>query len=151
MSNKIEIKGNFVRKPLGKLPEKIPVPVGWFVIGFNLMKDKNDRREYHGKWFTIKSDHKKIYRVLRFAPNIKGTSSNNNDKEILLDWVGWLDLNNRDEDIDEPIKLTITKTGRIKSIFAGLYHPEPSFRLSTVLALISVILGILSVVLALVL
>lgn len=145
MNRKSVIIGSFSRKPLGELKEKMPVPAGWFVIPYNLMPDKKDRRKYHGKWFTIESDNKKIYRVLRFAANLHGTTNNDEQKDIILDWVGWIDLCGRDEDVEIPLKLKISKSNLWqKYICAGLNHPEPSYQLSSILALISVILGLLS-------
>ncbi len=143
-----DIFGTFVRKPLGALDEKTPVPIGWFALPFNLMKTKEDRRKNHGKWFTIESKNKKIYRVLRFAPHLHGTVNNKEQKDIVLDWVGWIDLCGRDEEVDISLDLKISKTRIWEVLFAGLMHPEPSYRLSTLLALLSVILGLLSLFLA---
>jgi hypothetical protein len=149
MNQSTIINGIFERKHLGTLHEKMPVPTGWFVLPFNLMPKKDDRRYYHGQWFTIKSEHKKIYRVLRFAPKLHGSLKDDNHKEILLDWVGWIDLCGKDEEVEIPLILRITKsTLWERLICAGLNHPEPTYRISSKLALISVILGLLSVILA---
>lgn len=143
------INGTFFRKHLGVLKEKMPVPTGWFVIPYNLMPEKKDRRKCHGRWFTIKSEHKKIYRVLRFAPDLHGTIKDDKQKDIVLDWVGWIDLCGRDENVDISLRLTISKTiFWERLICTGLKHPEPSYRLTTLLALISICLGLLSVILA---
>ena len=145
MCNPEHIVGNFERHALTALKEKMPVPLGWFVLPYRLMQKKEDRRKYHGKWFTIISEHKKIYRVLRFAPSLSGTTGST-QKEIILDWVGWIDLCGRDEDVDIILELRIRKTYFWEFVSAGLKHPEPIYRLSTGLAIISVGLGLLSVV-----
>ena len=150
MKNEIIITEKFERKPLGSISEKQPVPNGWFVIPFRLMPDIKNRRKYHGKWFMIKSNHAKIYRVLRFAAGLNGARNKNVTSDILLDWVGWIDLCGRDEETDIELELTISHIPFWRQIFAGLKHPEPSYKLSVVLALISVILGILSIVITII-
>lgn len=149
MSKSNIINGTFERKHLGALPEKMPIPTGWFVINNNLIPKKEDRRKYHGKWFTIISDHKKVYRILRFAPNLHGSLNDEKHKDILLDWVGWIDLCGRHDDVEIPLQLQIRKSNLWERfICAGLSHPDPAYSLSTKLALISVLLGLLSVIIA---
>ena len=149
MSKLPAITCTFDRKHLGALNEKMPVPIGWFVLPYNLMLKKEVRRKYHGKWFTIESDNKKIYRVLRFGSKLHGTIRDDKHKDILLDWVGWIDLCGRDEDVEIPLKLKITKSTLMQQlIYAGINHPEPINRMSAWLAIISISLGILSVLIA---
>lgn len=150
MKNKVVIYGTFNRKPLGAINEKNSVPIGWFALPFRMMPDIKDRRKFHGRWFLIECGNIKIYRVLRFAGNLKGTVRNDDTKEILLDWIGWIDLCNRDEEVDVELKLKISPISFWKYISAGLHHPEPSFKLSVILACISLFLGLLSVLLAIV-
>lgn len=146
------ITGTFERRNLGSLHGKMPVPTGWFVLPFRLMPKIDERRKYHGKWFTIESEQQRIFRVLRFAPNLHGSIKDNNPKDILLDWVGWIDLCGRDEEVEVPLQLKISKsTLWQKMVCAGLKHPEPTYRFAYGLALVSVGLGLLSILLAILL
>lgn len=148
MKNNIAIREIFMRKPLGAINEKIPVPNGWFALPYRLMPDIKDRRKYHGRWFIIKSNNAVIYRVLRFAAGLHGAKNKNVSNYMLLDWVGWIDLCGRDENTETPLELEIRPVPVWKQIFAGFYHPEPSYRLSVIIAFISAILGIISIVIA---
>jgi len=152
-SNKIkscDYSGTFSRKPLSANKEKQPVPTGWFVISSKLEKVTENRRKYRGKWFKIKSEKATIYRVLRYSPQLEGTLKNNQTKEIILDWDGWIELCGFEKDVDISLILEIKKAKWWELIRAGRMHPEPSYRLSTNLALLSVILGLLSVLLTII-
>lgn len=150
MKDKITIKEKFERKPLGAINEKHPVPNGWFVLPFRLMPDLKDRRRYHGKWFMITSEHAKIYRVLRFAGGLKGVKNKNATNDVLLDWVGWIDLCGRDENTEIELELEISPVPVLRQLLAGFNHPEPSYKLSVILAFISAMLGIISIAITLI-
>lgn len=138
----------FKRRPPAVLDETIPLPLGWVVLPFRAMPIKSDRRKYHGKWIKIKSDDATIYRVLRFSANIKGKIAGDGAMDILLDWAGWLDLCGRVEDEIQELTLTISNTNIFERIYAGLTHPEPTIKISMKLAIISVALGLTSILMA---
>lgn len=137
-------EGDFARVSPTKFVEKIALPVGWFVVRFDQIQDKAARRNSHGKWFSIKSDRRTIYRMLRFSVNLKGTTPNGNP-EIVLDWAGWIDLYDRDENVDAPLHLTISRVSWWKRPWVYLKHPDPAVRLSSYLGWASVILGAISI------
>jgi hypothetical protein len=141
--------GDFARVPPAKFVEKIALPLGWFVVRFDRMANKSERRESHGKWFSIKSDRRTIYRMLRFSVNLKGSTLNGNP-EIVLDWAGWIDLYDRDENVDGPLRLTITRVRWWRLPWVYLQHPDPAVRLSSYLGWSSISLGILSIILTVV-
>lgn len=137
-------EGEFTRVSPAKFAEKIALPVGWFVVRFNQMKDKSARRKSHGKWFSIKSDRRAIYRMLRFSVNLKGSSASGNP-EMVLDWVGWIDLYDRDENVDAPLRLKISRVPWWKLPRVYLQHPDPAVRLSSYLGWTSITLGAISI------
>jgi len=66
-----------------------------------------------------------------------------------MDWVGWLDLCDRDDNAPESLELEITKTRWWEAPFLAVAHPDPIIRMSGLLGLLSIGLGIWSVVLTL--
>lgn len=142
-------EGKFTRVSPAQFVEKIALPLGWFVVRFDQLPDKSARRRSHGKWFSIVSDKGTIYRMLRFSINLRG-SSGAEEAQIVLDWAGWIDLHGRDEDVDMPLQLTISRVsgGRLPLVY--LKHPDPAVRLSSYLGWTSISLGALSIILAIV-
>ncbi len=148
MKNNI-IKDSFIRISPTVWAEKFDFPLGWFVINYKLFDGKIERRKAHGKWYKIKSEKGQvIYRILRFSTNLSVVNDNN---KIVLDWMGWIDLNGRDGDEKSPLGLEISKAKFHELIYCGLSHPDPAFRLSTLLGIISVSVSIISLIIAFVL
>jgi hypothetical protein len=127
--------------------EKVDLPQGWCVISYRCFSDRKFRRHAHGRWFQIKSDQGCVHRVLRFSAKLRAPKKTTG--EIVLDWVGWLDLNGRDENVDEPLKLRISPVAWWRTPLMAKAYPDPTVRLAAMLGLISVGLGILSLVLSL--
>lgn len=150
MKNKLIIEGTFTRIHLGSVTESTPIPTGWFIISHRLIGDTKDVRQHYGKWHTIKNEkNRRIYRILRFSPTLRGSKRNDNLKEIALDWIGWIDLCDRDEDVDIELKLKISKSTFWQRIFCvGFKHPEPAYRLAHLLAIVSIGLGLLAILFA---
>jgi hypothetical protein len=140
------IKGLFTRISPAAFAEKVGIPLGWIVISHHHMPAKSARRAAHGRWYRISCEGYSIYRILRFSPNLHYSASGEND--LVVDWVGWLDLHGRADDVDGPISLEIATVPQIFTPLMTITHPDPTFRLMGWLALISVALGVLSVVLA---
>ena len=112
------------------------------------MPDKSERRRAHGKWFRLKSAHGTSYRVLRFSANLTGAPPDT-PGEIVLDWPAWLELNGYADDVSGPLQLEITKARVWQLPQLAASHPDPAMRLSSMLGFVSVVLGVLSIVLAL--
>ena len=139
--------GTFTRISPAEFAEKVGIPAGWFVISHRWMGDKKQRRLSHGKWFKIKSEHTTIYRILRFSPNLEGGPKQNTG-QMVLDWPGWIDLWGRAEDVDRALDLEFTEAKRWEYPKMAMSHPDPTHRLAGELGLLSVFLGLLSVILA---
>ena len=150
MKKRVIIEGRYYRKPLGAVNKNVSIPIGWFALPSHVIEGNDIRRRIHGKLFKIESKNMTIYRVLRFANGIKKDVSFKNADYILLDWVGWIDLCNRDVKVKIDLALTITEVTYWKFFIAGWKHPEPMFRLSVKLAVLSVALGVISVWLAII-
>ncbi len=143
------IKGSFYRLSPSIFADKIGIPPAWFVISYRWMSSKKKRRISHGQWYRITSEFETIYRILRFSPNIKG-GSKQGEGQIVLDWPGWIDLFGRAEDVDGTIELRIAPARWWEYPKLALAHPDPTHRLAGELGLLSVALGILSIVLAII-
>jgi len=143
----IKFEGLFSRKSPVNFFNDTNSPIGWTVVSHRWVTEKKERRNTHGRWHKISSDNGSIYRILRYSVNLKGSNKTNNG-EIVLDWIGWIDLYGREEEVNEPLNLKIKTVKWWEIIFCGFSHPDPSYRLATLLAVISVGLGVLSVVIA---
>lgn len=141
------INGMFNRLSPTKFAEKASIPLGWMVISSRCVSSKSERRRTHGKWFRIESAHGTSYRVLRFSPNLAAPAADHPGK-LVLDWPAWLELNGYADDVSTPLQLTITKASLWHLPQVAASHPDPTVRISSELALISVVLGILSIILA---
>ena len=100
----------------------------------------------HGCWFRIKNQEREIYRILRFSPNLQG-SKKKGDGVICLDWPGWIELSNYEE-TEKPLDLVLEEAGWWRFPQFVMSHPDPMFRLAGFLGLLSVALGLLSLILA---
>ena len=148
-----EIKRNFKRLSPTALNENTGLAAGWCAISWRLISEekgisgKKKRRQAHGKWFKLSSKHGSIFRNMRFSGSLK--SDDDLPAQIILDYVGWLILTNEAEDIHAPIELTIKRAKWYERPQMAVSHPDPAFRLASWIALLSLSLGILSIVLAL--
>ncbi len=141
------MKGQFTRVSPAAFAEKIGIPAGWFVISYRWMPLRPNRRLAHGRWFKIKSSQGEIFRILRFSASLKGTPTEGKG-EIVIDWPGWLDLFDRAEDVDGPIELEFSEAQWWQWPRLAVSHPDPTIRLSGILGVVSVALGVLSIILA---
>lgn len=146
--SKYSFTGTFQRSSPASFADKVGIPLGWVVVHHSHIKQKADRRIAHGEWFEISSDRGKIYRMLRFSPNItKGDEQN--PGTMVIDWIGWIDLHGRDEDVAGAIDLKVRRIPWWKRPWAYLRHPDPAVRLSGWLGWASVILGLIALLLTL--
>lgn len=123
--------------------EKVGIPLGWVVVHHDHIPGKSDRRKAHGAWFEISSDRGKVYRMLRFSPRLK-KGIGTNPADLVIDWVGWIDLHDRDEDVDGVLTLKLRRVPLWKRPRAYLEHPDPAIRLSGWLGWTSIILGLIA-------
>lgn len=112
------------------------------------MSEAKSRRLAHGHWFKLSSDGHAIFRILRFSPNLEGGPAQGAG-ELVIDWPAWLDLYGRAEDVDAPLQIEISKARWWHLPRLAVSHPDPTVRLSGALGFISLVLGVLSFVLAL--
>src|SRR5947207_13631074 len=83
------------------------IPVGWFAVSNSLL-EKSERRIGHGQWHKITGERYSIYRILRFSTSVI-PPQNNTDGEIVLDYVGWIDLAGRITNIPTSMQLTVRR------------------------------------------
>ena len=128
------------------------LPIGWFAISpmwhhspkKRVSKDKKrERRQLRGRWYSITSHQRTIYRILKFDPTLRFYSSDKSG-DLQLDWDGRNDLTDYP---DGTVDLTIERVSAIRSWLCAWRHPNPTDRLAL---RISIVLGGLSVVLGLV-
>lgn len=144
------MKGMFSRMSPARFAESIGIPLGWMVISWRWMPDLAQRRRAHGKWFRIKSKHGVVYRVLRFSTKLSG-SPPDTPGEVVIDWPAWLELSGYAEKMPDSLELEFEKADIWHLPQLAASHPDPATRLSGILGLVSVFLGSLSIVLALLL
>lgn len=143
------IEGMFERKSPASFAQKVGIPPGWFVVSHRFFPDAKKRRSLHGSWFKIASDKGTIYRIIRFSPNLPG-GINKEVSAVVVDWMGWIDLWGREENVDQEIELRFSKVSWWMYPYMAFSHPDPTHRLAGELAILSVGLGLLSIVLALI-
>lgn len=141
-------KAKFARVAPAASAKSVDIPLGWFVVHYNHIPAKADRRIAHGEWFAIKSDKTTIYRMLRFSPRAV-TEKGETPAGIVIDWIGWIDLHDRSEDVDGPLVLDMRRLFWWERPRAYLNHPDTAIRFSGWLGWISLILGIISLFLTL--
>jgi hypothetical protein len=137
----------FTRISPANFAEKVGIPAGWFVISHRWMPSKSQRRVAHGRWYKIAGPGGAIFRILRFSPSLNGSVETKRG-EIVIDWPGWLDLLGHAENVDIPAPLEISPASRWKFARLAVSHPDPVYRMAGSLALLSLLLGVLSLILA---
>ena len=116
--------------------------LGWCAISHRHFCTKSERRRLTGNWICIRSEHAKIYRVLRFSATLRADVESNNG-DLVLDYDGWLKLSDFIESTPEALQVTIDKVRWWQLPFCAIGHPDPSYRLSSWLGIISVVLGLI--------
>ncbi len=137
------VKGTFTRKPPAQFGERVELPLGWTVLRYGHLKEKQTRRDVTYRWATIVCGKRKIFRVVRFGGNVRLD-------EIVLDWPGWIDLQGRVADTLDSVELEIRTPRLWEYLIIPFYHVDPGYRMSAWLGAMSVGLGLLSVVLTVV-
>lgn len=137
--------GNFERISPASFAKKIGIPQGWFVISHRWVPDKKKRRKYHGKWFKLSTAYGSVYRVIRFSVNLNGAPGSTG--EMVIDWSAWLDLFDREENVDQSIDISISPAKWWDFPRLALSHPDPAVRHAGWFSLASLALGLISIVL----
>jgi len=65
---------------------------------------------------------------------------------MVIDWSAWLDLHDRVEDVDQPIELEISPARWWHWPRLAVSHPDPSMRLAGYIAVVSLVLGLVSLI-----
>ena len=133
--------GTFERVSPANFAEKVGLPIGWIVIRHSHVDTKLKRRATHGKWVAVPSARGKVFRVLRYSVNLSVD-------QVVMDWVGWIDLQGRTDDELDSLNLAISTAKWYEHLVIPFKHVDPGYRLSAWLGAISVALGLLSVVLS---
>jgi len=144
--NNYAFEASFERTSPASFTEKVGIPLGWVVVHYGHIPNKSDRRKAHGEWFELKSDRGTIYRMLRFSPQVHKGGKDRSAK-IVIDWIGWIDLHNREEAVAGAITLKLRRVSWWKRPWVYLHHPDPAVRLSGWLGWISMVLGTISLLL----
>lgn len=144
------MQGTFKRVSPAAFAEQVGIPMGWMVISHRWMPNKPDRRRAHGKWYRVKSGQGVCYRVLRFSAKLSGAPSGITG-DLVIDWPAWLELCGYADDVSGSLQLEFSKARWWQLISLAASHPDPAIRLSSILGIVSVFLGILSILLAFVL
>lgn len=140
----MRITGKFKRVSPASFAEKVGLPQGWIVVRHDHVATKLERRRTHGRWVAVRSAEATVFRILRYSPRLPAG-------DIVMDWVGWIDLQGRTDDEVEAMDITITLARWDQLPFIPFRHIDPGYRLSAWLGALSLGLGILSVVLSVVL
>jgi hypothetical protein len=116
------------------------------------VEQKIDRRAVHGKWFRLENEHRQaVFRALRFSPNLQGTREKR-EGDIVIDWPAWIHLSGQGDEDAEVLSLRIRPATLMERlVLAGIRHPDPTMRLSFGLALLSLGLGLVSLLIAIIL
>jgi len=133
--------------------------LGWFIISSRLVEGRRRRRLTHGTICRLRTAQGSIYRVVRYSPNIGGSSAKTETSgsgypktatcEIVLDWLGWIELDGRKDDVSRNLIIEIDTIPTFMKLFYVFKHPEPAIVLGGYLGLISVFLGFSSIFISL--
>lgn len=140
------IESRLVRLNRSVLSGEPALPTAYFAVSWRILPAKNERRRQCGKWFEISSGEGTIFRVLQYSSALK--YGENADPEILLDYSGWMELNGNSSDLGVPVKLTARRARWYQYPRLAVAHPDPSYRLASWVAMLSLVLGALALGLA---
>lgn len=135
--------GTFTRTSPAKFADKVELPAGWTVLRYDHLSEKLQRRATHGKWVALQSGQSKIFRILRYSVTLRS-------EDIVLDWAGWIDLQDRSPDAPDQIQISIRTPRLWENLLIPFMHIDPGYRMSAWLGSISLALGVLSVILSVV-
>lgn len=141
-------EGKFSRS---NLPEGDHIKSGWIAVSHMHIRDKKERRNSRGVWYKIenKGTGKHTYRILKFSPTLESHTTEG-PAGVVMDWDGWLEVNNFSEDLPEKATLNFRPCNRWEQFKAAWFHPDRSYRLARriaiILGLTSLVLGSISLI-----
>jgi hypothetical protein len=141
------IKGNFTRLASTSNPALESIALGWFALSHRWLEDKQQRRKLHGTWFRITCEGRRCYRAFKMVASLKG-SAGADAGDICVDWSAWLSLDGYNEKPRDELYLEIEPASWVDIPAIALSHPDPAHRVAAKFAILSVGLGILSLVVA---
>lgn len=122
--------------------DRLRLGVGWFAVSYKWVSDDRQRRLTRRCWCRLTGPSGSTYRLIRFG----GIDMAKN--EIAIDWEGWVAIAGADSNQKTPLPITIRTVHGPMTVLCPLWHQDPVYRLSYLLGLVSLALGILSVILA---
>lgn len=144
-------EGTFSFVSTGQLSEESQLTLGWFAVSHHWFSGERDgksakkrRRLAYGRWYKILSEDSSAYRVLRFSPQLEFDDGRRG--QMVVDRVGWLELSGRPAEEPEEMDLEIRPLKFWERLNPAFFHPDPAYRLASWIALLSLGLGILSLV-----
>jgi hypothetical protein len=140
--DKIEISYRpYFRKSPESYKDISDVPLGWIALTHKLLPSGTKRKKAHGQLVCIETEDSKIYRAVMFNGSLEGNNlDRKNTTDIVIDWMGWIELHNYAEDVDKPLFLTIRTAKAYELVIAYFMHPDPFYRLQSWITFISSIL-----------
>lgn len=131
-----------------------PLPLGSFSIPWRAFHDESDkdksksqRLSLTGKWCKITPIGKgqSIFRIIRFSSH----GERDGNWKMSVDYDGWLALGNRSiEEKPNPKVVSISQCSGFNLLFSVFHHPDPLHKTAARLGVLSLVLGIISVILA---
>jgi hypothetical protein len=133
--------GTFTRVTGDSVPQ---IPPGWFTVSHHWVTPITRRRLGHGRWHKITAPGGySVYRLLRFSTTLPGTPTSGSG-HIVIDWIGWIDLNGRSPNVTQPLNLTVEEAPWWKWLSCAWSHPDQTFKIVIGLAVISIVLSVIS-------
>lgn len=133
--------GTFARKSPASFAERAELPMGWTVLRFSHLPEKEQRRATHGHWVAMICGSNKIYRIVRYSVDLP-------TRQVVLDWAGWIELQGRVADLEAEIPILVRTPRFWEYPVIPFNHIDPGYRMSAWLGALSVVLGLLSLGLA---
>jgi hypothetical protein len=122
---------------------------GWFAVSHLWVQSKADRRVATGNWFRIESEFSKIYRILRFRPQLASDTAKGTG-EIMIDYDGWNQLSGFAEKTPTHLRLRFQRATFFEFVGCISSHPDPGYRLAGWLGVVSVLLGAIGLALGII-
>jgi len=142
------IDGVFAYRPASSLPQDGMLAPGWFAISHRHLAGKEDRRRAYGRWCRIRSESSTVFRTLRFSPTLSYSAADGEPSELCIDWGAWLKLSGFASDTEQPLAITIDRIAWMEWPWCVLDHPDPATRAAWMLGIVSLGLGLVSLLIA---
>lgn len=114
----------------------------------------NTKKTAYGRWNKVICNNGNVYRVLRFDPTLDYFSHRSRVAEtkghagIIIDWSAWLELSDFSDKVSASLQLVIRRARAWEFPLLAVSHPDPATRLSAILAVVSLGIGVLPIIFA---